>query len=786
DSQIDEPSSLPDLAVQALPVAGPSAIEDDELREAYRVVSAERLQKLELGLVQLETQPDSPDALAELLREAHSLKGDARSVGLAHVGSLAHALESILVSIQNKSVVLAGELADLLYQGLDAIAQRIDEAITGIPADHSAGSSNSRTVDTEQLLIQLREISPILTDTSEQADLSATLLSAAERSAADFSSESDRRLLLSPDALPTGASPSSARQSVAEPYKIETIRVDTRNLDTLAAQAEQLTLTRIQTAQTTAKMLDLVNLWGQWRTFRNTNPSQLQAEPNPYEAPLDALISKLRIATQENSFRLDLISQDMVSQVQALRLLPINSVLRIFPRVVRDLARQQSKSVELITEGGETTADKRILEEIQDSLMHLVRNALDHGIETPEEREAAGKPATAKLWIRSYQSPNSIVIEVADDGRGLDIEQIKQTAIRRKLYSSDQLQDFSDQQVQDLVFVPGFSTRSFTTEISGRGVGLDVVLNQIERLKGNVQIESTPGQGSTFRLQISTQLATANVVFIKVRGITHALPIEFLQTTMRISRDDITAVDGRDTISWNERTIPVIDLFDVLELANSPAYLPPTDPIPDDQKACLLLKVGDEMGAFLVDRLLDTQEVVFKPQSVLLKRIRNVTGSTILGNGEICTILNPPDLVKSIQRRNEGVAFAPPEETPVRKSLILLVEDSPPVRIQEKRLFENAGYEVVTAENGLEGYEILRGGNFDAVVSDIEMPELDGLGLVIKIREHAEYEELPIVLVTTLSSEEDRQKGADAGANAYIVKGKFNQEVLLETLGRLI
>lgn len=761
------------------PTTTASTIEDAELREVYRVATEERLERLEQGLVQIERQPTG-EMFAEMLREAHSLKGDARSVGLDTIGSLSHAVEDILIGLRATGKGPAPEVSEALYQGLDAIAQLADEAVTGKP---------STLTDTEQLLRSLRDNIP--TADIDFFELEATTPSSATGTGIETvdlptvttDSAASTEWVPAPEPLPTA--PTAPTEA---PFRLETIRVQARDLDILAEQTEQLTLTRIQNSQTTGQVIELAALWEKWQTHRNYQQLQAPSSPettvNPYEKQLDTLINALRLSAQENSFKLDLISQDLGKQVQTLRLLPVANIFRPFPRLVRDLARQQSKTVELVTEGEETTADKRILEEIQDSVMHLIRNALDHGIETAEERERLGKPPTATLSLRSYQTATSLIIEVADDGRGLDIDAIKQTALKRKLYSPEALDQLSENQVQDLVFTPGFSTRSFTTEISGRGVGLDVVRNQVERLKGNVQIESSPGQGCTFRIQISTQLTTVNVVFINTRGVTHALPIEYLQTTLRVAPEDIISIDDREMIVWGDRNIPVVELFDVLELAHSPAYRPPTERPLTSQRACLILTVGDEMGAFFVDRLLDTQEVVFKPQSALLKRVRNVSGSTILGNGAICTILNPPDLVKSIQRA--GLAKTTPPEDVRRQSVILLVEDSPLVRIQEKRLFENAGYEVVTAEDGLEGYKLLRKGNFDAVISDIEMPNLDGLALTTKIRNHGEYDELPIILVTTLSSDRDRKRGADAGANAYIVKGKFNQEALLETLQRLI
>jgi two-component system chemotaxis sensor kinase CheA len=572
-------------------------------------------------------------------------------------------------------------------------------------------------------------------------------------------------------------------------YHIDTIRVQTHDLDALMTQTEELTATRIQIAQTLTQVEQLVDLWEEWRANKSReHPSGGVSDGHQsYAENLEYLINNLRASTQENSHNLDLITETLREKVYNLRLLPLSVVFRLFPRIVRDLARQQSKAVELVLEGEETTADKRILEGIKDALTHLIRNAIDHGIETVEEREILGKPANARIWLRGYQSPGGVVIEIADDGRGLDLEQIKQTAIKRRLYQAETLEAMTPAQIHALILTPGFSTRSFITELSGRGIGLDVVQTQVERLKGSIQIESTPHQGCTFRLHLRTSLTSINVVIVEVQGIVYALPFEFLQTTLLIAPKQITRTATQDTVTWNDQSIAVANLLDVLELSKSPAYPFAAKAKPySDRRPCLIFQIGEERAGFLVDRLLDTQEVVIKPQSRLLKRVRNVLAGTTLASGEVCMILNPTDLVKSLQK---PINFSLPTQltpTTPRKPVILLVEDSMPVQIQEKRLFENAGYEVVVANDGLEGYNTLKTRKFDAVVSDIEMPNLDGLSLTAKIRQHPEYRDLPIILVTTLSLEEDRRRGANAGANAYIAKGKFNQEVLLETIAKLI
>jgi two-component system chemotaxis sensor kinase CheA len=455
--------------------------------------------------------------------------------------------------------------------------------------------------------------------------------------------------------------------------------------------------------------------------------------------------------------------------------------------MVRDLAKQQSKEVELILEGGDIPVDKHILEKIRDALIHLVRNAIDHGIELPNERSNQGKPSVAKVWISGYQTATSIILEVKDDGRGLDIEKIRQTAIKRKLYSSEELDAMSLNQIHHLIFTSGFSTRSFITEISGRGIGLDVVHTNVNQLKGSLQVESTPSQGCFFQIQISKSLTTIDVFLVEVQGFVYALPIQYVQTSLLISLDEITSIDNQATIFLNDQFITIADLAHLLDLpiaTNDTLFKPET--LRRDLRPCIILKDGTEQIGLFVDRFLDTQEVVMQPQSQLLERVKYTAGATILGTGEVCIILNPPDLLKSSQKSSASLSFVKPAKPVLSRPVVLLVEDSVPVRTQEKRLLENAGYEVVVAVDGLDGYNKLRTQNFNIVITDVEMPNLDGFSLTAKIRQHREYDDLPIVIVTTLNSDEDRLKGETAGANAYLLKGKFNQDLLLEMLNKLV
>jgi two-component system, chemotaxis family, sensor kinase CheA len=739
--------SLPEINSNVSQLA-PTFITDEELRGIYQIASEEHLQKLADGLLQLEKHPSDKAILEHLLREAHSLKGDSRSVGVENVVTLTHQVEEIFLGIKTSKIIFSPDVSDRITQGLDAIALLVYEAVSG----------ESSGIDTAQILNQLL------------AAVSAPTI---------------------PESLPlpTATATQLDKPEIAQPYHIDTIRVQTRHFDALMSQAEELTLTKTTIAYSAAEIETMATIWEEWKAVSHQEKylDSSFLNTNPYAQRLEKTLNSLRNSTQENSTKLDIIVGELREKIYTLRLVPLSTVFQLLPRTVRDLARQQSKQVELIIEGGETTADKRILEEIKDSLMHIVRNAIDHGIETPAEREKLGKRAIATIWLRGYRTATNIVIELADDGRGLDIEKIKQTAVKLGLYSPEELAIMTPSQIYPLILASGFSTRTFITEISGRGIGLDVVRTKVEQLQGNIQIESTLGLGCTFRIQLNTTLGIINVILLEVEGIVHALPIEFVQKTLLISPEQIYLTENQATIDLDGQNVSVANLADLLELSNSPAFTYPAKPEQNSRlRPCILVKVGEEQFGLLSDRLLHTQEIVIKPQSQLLKRVRNVMGATILGSGEVCMILNPPDLLKSLQQQNTSLVSIKPRTTIQRKRVILLVEDSIPVRTQEKRLLEKAGYEVVIAVDGLDGYNKLKTRDFDAVISDVEMPNLDGLSLTAKIRQHEEYQALPIMLVTTLATDDDIARGSEVGANAYIIKSNFNQDILLEILEKLV
>lgn len=727
-------------------------IEDKELRELFKIESNEHLQKLSDGLLRLEKDPKDSETIEEVFREAHSLKGAARMIGVGSIETIAHRFEDILGSARRGETVLSSDMIDQLYRGLDSIRRLMNEAVTGEPAG----------VNISKVLGEI--IEPPSPRPSPQKG---------EGEEGESRGEG-------------GATPSHPSE-----FKIETVRVDTRILDILMTQAGELAVTRTHIARRLSEIEEIITLWEEWD--RKSLKFELDPAIRIPHSKLElfgSLLNKLKKESNEDSARLDFISSILEDGIRKIRLIPLSTIFTLYPRMVRDMAREQSKEVELVIEGGEIAADKRIIEEMKDPLMHMLRNSIDHGIEKPEERELIGKPRKGRVTLKAYQTASSIVIEVSDNGKGLDIESIKRAALKRGIKNEEELLAMTPGQIQSLIFVSGFSTSSFVTDVSGRGIGLDVVRKNVERLKGTVSVESPPGAGCKFRVQLPITLATVRVLIAEAEGKRYAVPVEYVETSRLVSAHEIFTIAGRQTITFDSEPVSVARLSDLLQSRNvelgiriekKSALRAPQAALP-----CIILSVDNERIGLLVDALVDEQEVVLKPLSAILKHVRNVSGATILATGEICIVLNPKDLVISARKPEAPAAPEKPVEEAIRKKSILLVEDSITTRTQEKRILEGAGYEVVTAVDGLDALNKLNSRPFDGVVSDILMPHMDGLTLTEKIRKDKRYEELPIVLVTSLASDEDKRRGMEAGASAYIAKPTFDQKTLLEILQRLI
>jgi two-component system chemotaxis sensor kinase CheA len=535
---------------------------------------------------------------------------------------------------------------------------------------------------------------------------------------------------------------------------------------------------------------DVHNLWGRIKAMLGMLPPEEQGAFLDDIRLLDDLFGDQRRALvalakeyADDMSRTSTVVADLQEHAMELRMLPVSTVFTTFPRAMRDLAKQYKKDVELIIEGGDTELDKKVLEEINDPLVHIMRNAVDHGIEPESERVAAGKPAKGTIKLVARQEGDHIVIEISDDGAGIDPHKVRSAAVRKGYITESEAASLSDREASYLIFEKGFSTAAIITELSGRGVGMDVVREfVVERLKGSLDVDSELGQGSTFRLTIPLTLAIIRALLLRVSGQTFALPTSSIEETLRVEPSEVIKVEGREVIRRQKRTIPLVQLRDILGLETVSA---PENKIP----IATLGFSGHRLG-LIVDEFVGEQQIVIKTLGSHLRRIDNVAGVTILGAGEVVPILNVPDLMTNgrqmtgMRSRRAGSTVKEKEGGPRR---VLICEDSFTTRELERSIFEAAGYIVETATDGAQGLAMLREGlSPDAVVTDVQMPNMTGFELTRAIKADDMLSSIPVIIVTSLERDEEKAEGINAGADAYITKSVFNQDTLLDTVERLI
>ncbi len=741
-------------------------IDDPELRSIFKIEFEENIQTLNSELLRLESDVFNSDALTKLMRTAHSMKGGARMIGIVDVVTLAHFFEDMLGAVKKEGLELKRHDFDRMYKAIDVIKSLVNEAVTGEAPN----------------FVSAEVINQIINDSiSRNSGEEQTVGSANET--ASF----------------TEATAHESAGETTPSFSIDTIRVASTKLDTLMDLSGELTVSKIQLALRLGKINDLsLLLEDSTRELksietalhpqRSENPglfSEVGLIINKLKNRFDSAsveISSLSEGISEDNSRLNFVAYEFEEVIKNLRMLKLSNIFNLYPRMVRDIANELGKEVSFIIEGGEITADKKILEEMRDPLMHMIRNSIDHGIELPEERVGKGKPREGTIKLSANHFADHITITLEDDGKGLNEKTIIETALRKKLIDEEATKNLSHHQIHKLIFSPGFSTSKIITDVSGRGVGMEVVQANIEKLKGKINIESETGINTRFIIELPLTLATLRVMTASVGNYIFAFPVDFIVSAIIVSVDEIFSMEGRDTIVFRDEPVTIVNLKTVLELDDV------DDPSRKNSTSfqCVILSSMGEKAGFIVDSLIDEQEVLVKPLGFMLKRVRNVSGSTILVSGDVCMILNPNDLIKTVKISSASEILETSTSGNLRKKRILLVEDSITTRTQEKRILEAAGYEVVVAVDGMDGYQKLVTNDFDAVVSDVEMPNMDGLTLTEKIRTEKKYSSLPVILVTSLSSDEQKKRGLESGANAYLTKSGFDQNILIETLDRLL
>ena len=757
-------------------------INRDFFTAQYREEVNDHIQRITQYLFRLEEEPgNAGQILEEVFRIAHTLKGSSRMMGYSDLSTLAHKMEDLLVELRDGHLALSPTVTDLLFYYLDTITYLIE----GIAKDIKR-SANLEHFD----------------------DLFNAILAGDEIEVPH----------VQPKPL-KGAPPSKEEQAPAppavQPERLETteerqyIRIHTSDLDSMLNLVGELIINQYryegqwtnyqelllqlkehqqQLAQLHEQILDI----GEHRETPGLTDLSNHLERSAFDITQStkALIKKSRTDVQQMRLSIDKLQEQVID----IRMIPASRVFDLFPRLVRMTARRLGKKVSLSLQGEDTKIDSRIIEEMRDPLIHLLQNAIHHGIESPERRQNVGKDPTGRLQISAQQEGNRILIKIKDDGQGIKTQQIRRLVVEEGLLSRQKAEAFNEQELFELLFHPGFSTSDTVDDIAGRGFGLNIVRAHVDRVQGEIEVNSAPGQGCEFILKLPLTLTIMNALLVRVVDQVFAIPTMAIETTFDVTPERIEIVGQNPFVLVDGTLIPLVELRQILETNAGREEQPLTFFKEHPQKTVIVIQAEDRRIGFLVDDLVEEREIVIKSLGPCLKRVRNVAGATTV-RGEVVIILFVRDMVRSADALFEGKELqlklsrtgTPDSQSSQLRSgnivpRILLVDDSPNTREVERTMLEKAGYEVLTAEHGKQGLDLLTRYSVDLLITDVEMPEMDGLTLTRSLKEQEKFQTLPIIIVSTKGDAEDRRQGLNAGADAYIVKGEFDEKNLLETV----
>lgn len=737
------------------------------LRDTFAVEAGEHVQAISSGLLSIE-QSTSDEAqrshVGTIYRHAHSLKGAARAVNFTDIEAVCQSMEEVLAAWKQGEATPTPLALDAVHGALDEISKALSTPETTV-AGKAALSAQAKAL---RRLKSVRE---------------TTRLPREERPE---------------EPVPSGPL-RPERQATSD-----TVRIAINKLEGCLLKTEEILSAKLAVAQHAS---DLRNLTGEieewkkeWRKIQPSVNSLHPRVPGPnstaaittvtnflewnqnYFRTLENKVDSLARATQRDQLNISKLVDDLLEDSKKLLMLPVATLGPPLAKLVRDLCRQQGKEANFVMSGEEVEIDKRILDEIKDPLIHLVRNCVDHGIELPAVRSRLNKPAAATIALKvSPVDGNKVQIAVEDDGGGINEEKVKQIAVNRQVITAREAESMSNEEAQRLIFQPELSTSAIITELSGRGLGLAIVREVTEKLGGQVGVEAKKNAGSKIQMTIPLALATFRGIIVEVEGRTFVIPTAQVERVSRFSTADIKTVEGRETVVIKDRPVSLVRLSAILEL-------PPANGSPENNLVqVIVLGSNEQRVAFTVDAIVDEQEVLVKHFCKPLVRVRCVAGATILVSGRVAPVLNVADLLKAA--RGAGIARTrvntQTATTVVESKSILIAEDSITSRMLLKGILESAGYTVTTAVDGMEAFTKLRSESFDLLVSDVEMPRLNGFDLTARVRADNKLAALPVILVTALEKREDRERGIDVGANAYLVKSSFDQSNLLEAVRRL-
>ncbi|MDD3814248.1 MAG: hybrid sensor histidine kinase/response regulator [Desulfocapsaceae bacterium] len=719
----------------------------------------EHIKRLGEGLDAMNRDSVDSENINAIFRSAHTIKGSSRMLKLSAITETAHKLEDVLGALRDGSLNYRPELGTLLYRGVDAIAGMVEclaksgDGAALPPVDEALCASLAQAATGEVSAVVIPP--PSIDLASDGRQLTAEPTSP-------------------PLATPAPPAATSAPPAQAKLSTSDTVRVRLAKLDELIKLMGEVVSSHATLRQ---RLLDLRLL-------------ESDASPQHWEqhrARLHHFGQTLRDDVQNQ----ELLMDELHDKALIMRMLPLAMVFDSAGRVVRDLAHSVGKEVECAVSGAEIELDRQMIDKLSDPIVHLLRNAIDHGLETSAVRLAAGKSSQGHVTLSARQDGGWVVIEVADDGGGVPVEVIREKAVRKGFISAEQAAGLSDQAVVDLIFRPGFSTSAIITDISGRGVGMDVVKqNIVDDLQGEVTVETRLGVGTTFALRLPLSLAVMRVLLVEVNGLPFGFTAQYVDELIRVPHEEMLTVVERNAVIIRNEFVPVVLLADLL---HAPKRLVKTTRSQagtfDHGMLLVVVRVRNEKLALAVDDLLDERDMVIKPLPEHMRRLTMVSGMVITGRNELVSVLHAPALLELARQmrgqasRTEAASHANAGGAAYR---ILVVDDSFNTREIEKDVLEAWGYHVTLAEDGMDGLQQARAGTFDAVLTDVEMPTMDGFTLTSMLRQEEKYRDTPIVIITSREKEEDKRRGIEVGADAYIVKGDFDQSSLVDTLRSLL
>ncbi len=788
-----------------------------EIMEDFLIEAFEMNEQLDQDLVELEHNPEDLDLLNRIFRVAHTIKGSSSFLNLNILTHLTHNMEDVLNRARKGEIKITPDIMDVVLRSIDLMKtllvtirdtgsdtnngkeNEIEEAVKQLQAITSQNleGAKERTKEAPQKEKENKEEikenkakAPTAENTASDNPLADEPdLDYANMSAEEVEAEIERLLnkRQEADKERRAQKKQEAKQEVTptkEPPKTETPKAPKTETKAKAkADTEENKAPSIgveQTVRVDVRRLDhLMNLIGELvlgknRLIRIYSDVEERYDGEKFLEELNQVVSSISAVTT-----------DLQLAVMKTRMQPVGKVFNKFPRMVRDLSRELGKSIELIIEGEETELDKSIVEEIGDPLIHIIRNSCDHGIEPLEERRRLNKPETGKVQLSAYNEGNHIVIKISDDGKGLDPVMLKEKAIEKGVISERDAEGMSDREAFNLIFKPGFSTAKVVSNVSGRGVGMDVVKTNIEKLNGIIEIDSEVGVGTTQKLKIPLTLAIIQALLVGVQEEYYAIPLSSVLETVRISQDEIYTVDGKSVLRLRDEVLSLVRLSDIFKVdaileSNSDVYV-------------VIIGLADQKIGVIVDYLIGQEEVVIKSLGYYLKNTRGIAGATVRGDGKITLIVDVGammDMAKSI-KVNITTLMNESENTKSKNSpsdyIVLAIDDSSTDRAIIRKCLKPLGITLLEATNGLEGLEMLKNGDKipDAILVDIEMPKMDGYTFASEVRKYNKFKNLPLIAVTSRVTKTDRMRGVESGMTEYITK-PYSGEYLTTVVKRSI